>query len=59
MNTKPKYTLRVEQTLLDKMAYIAESNSRSSNKEIEFIMKKHIAEYEQQHGTIPTSSQNE
>ena len=58
MNTKPKYTLRVEQTLLDKMAYIAESNSRSSNKEIEFIMKKYIAEYEKQHGEIPIPSQN-
>ena len=59
MNTKPKYTLRVEQLLLDKIAYIAEANSRSSNKEIEFIMKKHIAEYEKQYGEISISAQNE
>ena len=50
----PRYTLRVSQVLLDKLAYIAEYEGRTKNKELEQLIKKHIAEFESEHGTIET-----
>ncbi|MEV2909254.1 Arc family DNA-binding protein [Paenibacillus larvae] len=52
MSVIPRYTLRVPRDILDKITYIATQNDRSTNKEIERLLKKHIEEYEQQHGTI-------
>lgn len=48
----PRYTLRVPQNLLDKLAYIAEFEGRTKNKELEQLIKKRIAEFEAAHGTI-------
>ena len=48
----PRYTLRVSQTLLDKIAYIAEYEGRTKNKEIEQLIKRRIAEFEELHGAI-------
>lgn len=48
----PRYTLRVPQELLDKLAYIAEFEGRTKNKEIEQLIKKRIAEFEEKHGRI-------
>lgn len=48
----PRYTLRISRELLDKIAFIADSNSRSTNREIELLIKKHIAAYEQEKGQI-------
>ena len=48
----PQYTLRVSQLLLDKLAYIAEYEGRTKNKEIEQLIKKRIAEFEEAHGEI-------
>ena len=50
---KSRYTLRVDQELLDKMAYIAEYEGRSKNKELEQMIKKRIADFESEHGKIP------
>ena len=50
----PRYTLRIPQELLDKLAYIADYEGRTKNKEIEQLIKKRIAEFETVHGTIPT-----
>ena len=47
-----RYTLRIPQELLDKLAYIAEYEGRSKNKEIEQLIKKRIAEFEAVHGPI-------
>lgn len=55
----PRYTLRVPQELLDKIAYIAEYEGRSKNREIEQLLKKRIAEFESAHGSIPTSLNKE
>ena len=49
-----RYTLRVSQVLLDKLAYIAEYEGRTKNKELEQLIKKRIAEFELEHGTIET-----
>ena len=48
----PRYTLRVSQILLDKIAYIAEYEGRTKNKEIEQLIKRRIAEFEDTHGVI-------
>lgn len=48
----PRYTLRISQILLDKLGYIAEYEGRTKNKEIEQLIKKHIAEFEAEHGVI-------
>ena len=50
----PRYTLRVPQTLLDKLAYIADYEGRTKNKEIEQLIKKRIAVFEKEHGSIPS-----
>ena len=47
-----RYTLRVPQVLLDKLGYIAEYEGRTKNKELEQLIKKRIAEFEQLHGEI-------
>ena len=53
-DTLPRYTLRVPQELLDKLAYIANYEGRTKNKDLEQLIKKHIDEFEAKHGTIPT-----
>ena len=51
----PRFTLRVPAAMLEKVAYIAEYHGRTKNKEIEFILKKQIAEFERLYGVIETS----
>ena len=51
-NNLPRYTLRVSQELLDKLAYIAKYEGRTKNKEIEQLIKKRITEFEEIHGAI-------
>ena len=47
-----RYTLRVEQALLDKLGYIAEYEGRPKNRELEQLSNKRIAEVEKEHGEI-------
>lgn len=47
-----RYTLRVPQIILDKIGYIANYDGRSKNKEIKFLMKNKIDEFEKEHGKI-------
>ena len=47
-----RYTLRVDRILFQKFRYIAESEGRSANKEIEQYLKKRVAEYEKEFGKI-------
>ena len=51
-DTLSRYTLRVEQELLDKLAYVAEYEGRTKNKELEQMIKKRIRDFEQEHGKI-------
>ena len=48
-----KFTLRTDTELLKKFHYVADYNGRSSNRELEILMKKHIADYEKGNGKIP------
>ncbi len=47
-----RYTLRVNRELFGKFRYIAESEGRSANKEIEQYMKRCVRSYEEKHGKI-------
>ena len=47
-----RYTLRVEQILLDKLGYIAEYEGRTKNRELEQMIKKRIEEFEKDHCEI-------
>lgn len=42
----PRYTLRINRITLDKLEYIAEFNGRSKNREIEWLIRRHIADFE-------------
>ena len=48
----PHFTLRVPQELLDKLEYIAKSEARSKNGELEYMIRKRIQEFEAEHGPI-------
>ena len=47
------YPLRMDKDVMKKAKYLAKENGRSLNKEIEFILKGIIADYEKEHGPIP------
>lgn len=47
-----KFTVRIDTVLLKKFRFVAEYNARSANREIEVLMKKHIAEFEKIHVKI-------
>lgn len=47
-----KFTLRTDPDLLKKFHFVADYNGRSANRELEVLMKKHVAEFENAHGKI-------
>lgn len=51
-STTSKFTLRIDQQTLEKFRYIADNNFRTVNKELEMIIKSHIAAYETKNGEI-------
>ena len=53
---KSKFTIRVEDEILKKFRYVAEYNARSANREVEFLMRKRIIEFEKAHGKITLES---
>lgn len=48
----PHYALRIPTEIMDKLKYIAERSGRSANKEIEQLIIRHIASWEETHGEI-------
>ncbi len=48
----PRFTLRTEQEVIDKITKIAEAESRSTNQQINHILKDYITKYETEHGRI-------
>lgn len=53
-----RYTLRVDRLLFKKFRYIAESQGRSANKEIEQYLKRRVAAYEKENGQIEFENDN-
>jgi len=52
VDNKSRFTLRVEQELLDKLGYIAEYEGRTKNRELEQMIKRRIRDFEAEHGKI-------
>lgn len=48
----PRLTVRMEQNLLDKVKKIAEKESRKTNQQIVYIIKKYVEQYEKEQGRI-------
>lgn len=51
---KPVIAIRTSPEIVEKIKYIAEKQNRSTSKEIEMLIKKHIETYEQYNGEIKT-----
>ena len=51
-SNKPQFVIRADQSIIDKIKYIAEQNERSATQEIVYLIKKEIAEYEREKGEI-------
>jgi hypothetical protein len=51
-NDLPRYTMRINRELLDKLRYVAEYEGRTINKELEQLVKRRIEKFEQEHGEI-------
>ena len=47
-----KFTVRTSTELLKKFRYVAKYNARSANRELEVLMKKHVAKFEELYGEI-------
>ena len=52
-DNKARFTLRVDQELLDQLGYVAEYEGRTKNRELEQLIKRRIREFEAAHGAIP------
>ncbi len=48
----PRLTVRTEQEIIDKMNIIAKKENRSTNQQINHVLKKYIEQYEQENGRI-------
>lgn len=48
----PVFNIRTEQQIIDKISIIAQKNERSLNREIVYLIKKRIEEFEAEHGEI-------
>lgn len=55
----PQYGIRIPRETMSKLKFIADYNCRSANKEIEMIILRHIDEWEDKHGEIPTPKSHE
>ena len=52
MEEMSRYTLRVSPELLAKLGFVAEYEGRTKNKQIEYLIKKCIADFERDPGKI-------
>lgn len=48
------FNLRIDETLNDQLVKIAAEEGRSKNKQIEYILKKYVKQYELENGEIET-----
>ena len=47
-----KFTLRVDAQLFKKLKYIAESNARSANRELDIMIRRRVEKFEEANGKI-------
>lgn len=48
-----RFSLRIDDEIMEKLKVISDENGRSINKEIEQLILKHIRDYESDYGVIP------
>lgn len=48
----PRFSLRLDKTILKKISYIASYEGRTTNKEIEHLISEHIKDFEKKDGKI-------
>lgn len=53
------FNLRISEEMNDKLTAIAKLEDRSKNKQIEYILKKYIQQYEAENGTIEINQEDE
>ena len=53
VHKNPHFAMRIPADLLAKFRYVAEYNARSANRELEILLKAHVAKFEKEHGAIP------
>lgn len=46
------YSLRIEPELMEKLRVVAKDHGRSVNKEIEMLVREHVAAYEAEKGEV-------
>ena len=52
INNTTKFTVRINPDTARKLVYIADYNGRSQNKQIDWLIKQCIIEFEKEHGKI-------
>ena len=55
----PRLTVRMEKELIDKVNILAKKESRSTNQQIVYILKKYVEQYENLYGEIKIEKQEE
>ncbi len=55
----PRYTMRIDRTLLDKLQYISKYEGRTANKQLEQMVKRLVVGFESKHGEITEEMINE
>lgn len=58
-DTVRRFTLRMEDHLLQKLGYIAEYEGRTKNKEIQQLVKRRVERFETEHGCIVVTDEEE
>jgi hypothetical protein len=51
--------MRINKRLFEKFRYIADSEGRSANRELEQYIKRRVAAFEEKNGEIPVSDDDE
>lgn len=51
-NLQKLYSFRTDDSIIKKIEYIADSNTRNRNQQIEHLLKECIKEYEYKHGEL-------
>ena len=51
-DNKTRYTLRIDQRLLDKFGYIADYEGRTKNGQLVYLIRKYVENFEKEHGEI-------
>lgn len=55
-STKPCFTFRTDREILQKLNTLAETENRTANKQLEYILINYIKTYEAEHGEIKKES---